>query len=108
VDRLATRIGIIHQGRLIEELDADRLDRLRASRLEVRVRNAALARRALESAGLVVKEDDGMLILPEERAVRAPDEVASILVQAGSAPLHLAIAHEDLESHFLRLIGRSA
>ena len=35
VDRLATRIGIIHKGRLIEELDTDKLEKLRAKRLEV-------------------------------------------------------------------------
>ena len=36
VDRLATRIGIIQHGRLIEELDTDKLEKLRAKRLEVR------------------------------------------------------------------------
>src|SRR3972149_3639884 len=30
VDRLATRIGIIHKGRLIKELDADKVEQLRA------------------------------------------------------------------------------
>src|SRR5215471_10772174 len=35
VDRLATRIGIVHRGRLIEELDSAALERHRDPRLEV-------------------------------------------------------------------------
>jgi ABC-2 type transport system ATP-binding protein len=108
VDRLATRIGIIHEGRLIEELDADRLNRLHASRLEIRVRQAALAQQALRSAGFEAQFVDGTLILADDRAVETPDEIATVLVRAGTPPIHLAVAHEDLESHFLRLIGRSA
>ena len=38
VDRLASRIGIIHWGRLTEELDASRLDQLRGWKLVVRSR----------------------------------------------------------------------
>lgn len=44
VDRLATRIGIIHQGRLIEELDAGKLETLRSSCLEVRARDLEAVR----------------------------------------------------------------
>src|SRR5512138_2752158 len=43
VDRLATRIGIIHNGKLIEELDTQKLEQLRAKHLEVQVRNLAAA-----------------------------------------------------------------
>ena len=51
VDRLATRIGIIHKGRLIEELDTDKLEKLRAKRLEVQARNLEAAQISLHSAG---------------------------------------------------------
>src|SRR5512143_3611673 len=43
VDRLATRIGIIHKGHLIEELDQQALERLRSRRLEIRVRATDIA-----------------------------------------------------------------
>src|SRR5215211_2941242 len=33
VDRLATRIGIIHKGKLIEELDTEKLEQIRSKRL---------------------------------------------------------------------------
>jgi ABC-2 type transport system ATP-binding protein len=108
VDRLASRIGIIHRGRLIEELDSAGLAQLRAPRLEIRTRNSALAGRALREAGYAVKAADDLLILSDPRAVDAPDGIAALLVRAGAAPLRLAVEQEDLESHFLRLTETGA
>jgi ABC-2 type transport system ATP-binding protein len=105
VDRLATRVGIIQRGRLIEEVDAAALDRRRAPRLVVRSRDDPRARSALEAAGFVVSLDaeTGALLLAEARAVSAPDEVASVLVAAGAPPTRLVVEQEDLERYFLRL-----
>jgi ABC-2 type transport system ATP-binding protein len=108
VDRLASRIGIIHRGRLIEELDSAGLAQLRTPRLEIRTRNSELAGRALREAGYAVKAADDLLILSDPRAVDAPDEIAALLVRAGAAPLRLAVEQEDLESHFLRLTETGA
>lgn len=108
VDRLATRIGIIHQGRLVEELDAGRLQQMRLPRLELRVRDVAAARSALERAGFEVQNAGDMLAIADPRAVSSPDEIATLLVNAGTPPMHLVTAQEDLESHFLRLIGTAA
>jgi ABC-2 type transport system ATP-binding protein len=108
VDRLASRIGIIHRGRLIEELDSAGLEQLRAPRLEIRTRSSDLAGRALTEAGYAVKTVDDLLILSDPRAVDAPDGIAALLVRAGVAPLRLAVEQEDLESHFLRLTETGA
>jgi ABC-2 type transport system ATP-binding protein len=107
VDRLATRIGIIHEGCLIEELDAHSLEQLRAPRLHIQVRNSAAARLTLEQAGFAVQADEDALVVGDDRAVRAPDEVAALLVHAGTPPTRLVVVQEDLESHFLRLVGRT-
>ncbi len=103
VDRLATRIGIIHQGRLIQELASDQMEALRAQRLEINARDLEGAHRALTAAGLAVKASAGALILSETRAIHAPDEIAAILVNAGTPPTRLAVEQEDLEGYFLRL-----
>ena len=105
VDRLATRIGIIHRGRLLEELDAARLERLRARRLVVVARDLSAAQRALAAAGLVVQAGEGALFLDEPQAIDAPDLIATLLVQAGAPPTRLAVEQEDLEAHFMRLTG---
>jgi ABC-2 type transport system ATP-binding protein len=104
VDRLATRIGILHAGRLVEELAAAELERRRARRLEVDARDRAAARSALEAAGYAVSSaGDGPLTLLESRAIEAPDAVASILAAAGTPPTRLAVEQEALEQQFLRL-----
>jgi ABC-2 type transport system ATP-binding protein len=105
VDRLATRIGIIHKGRLIEELDAARLESLRQRRLEVQARNLTAARAALGAAGYETQVPDGAhtIHVLDERAVESPDEIARLLVEAGTPPTRLAVEQEDLEDHFLRL-----
>jgi ABC-2 type transport system ATP-binding protein len=108
VDRLATLVGIIHQGRLVEELEADALDRLRARRLEVRSRDLDAARRALAAAGYDVTAGDDTLLLTEQRAFEAPDEIARLLVEAGAPPTRLAVEEENLEEYFLRLTERQA
>lgn len=108
VDRLATRIGIIHKGHLIEELDADKLEQLRAKYVLIKARDLSTACSALKSAGYTIpSECDDAIRLSDPRAVDAPDEVAQVLVQAGAPPTHLAIEQENLEDHFLRLTNET-
>jgi ABC-2 type transport system ATP-binding protein len=106
VNRLATRIGIIHRGRLIEELGVAELDQRRARWLEVDARDRPAAGAALQAAGYaLVTLDEGGFRLSDARAVAAPDEVARLLVAAGTPPTRLGVEQEDLEQHFLRLTG---
>lgn len=108
VDRLATRIGIIHQGRLIQELDAEDLERLRGRRLEIQTRDLMAGRAALANAGYTVEAHEDTLTLHDPHAIDHPDAVATLLVQAGTPPTRLAVAQEDLEHYFLRLTGATA
>lgn len=105
VDRLATRIGIIHKGKLIEELDAEKLEGLRTLQLEVKARNLEAAALCLRSAGYKFEPHDDMLILKDTHAIEHADDVARILVNAGTPPTRLAVEQQDLESHFLQLTG---
>jgi ABC-2 type transport system ATP-binding protein len=108
VDRLATRIGIIHKGSLIEELDTGQLERLRAKRLEVKARDLQAAGITLQSAGYKFEVKDSLLILESEYAVEHPDDIARMLVNAGNPPMRLAVEQQDLEDHFLQLTGESS
>ena len=106
VDRLASRIGIIHNGKLIEELDADRLEKISTRTLVIKTRNMSAAFNVLKEAGYTLTGDPGGSIrVNDARAVDAPDEVARVLVQAGASPMYLAVEQENLEDHFLRLTG---
>jgi len=107
VDRLATRIGIIHQGRLVEELDAKQVEGLRAQRLEIGARDLAAAHKVLANTtySATLKVQGERILLCDPQAVAAPDEVARLLVNAGTPPTRLAVVQENLEDHFLQLTG---
>ncbi|MBO3749280.1 ABC transporter ATP-binding protein [Streptosporangiaceae bacterium NEAU-GS5] len=108
VARVASRIGIIHGGRLIQELSPRDLDG-HGRRLVTSARDLEGASAALRANGFAPKrEPDGALVLTDDRAVERPDDVATLLVAAGCPPTRLVVeqaGHEDLESHFLRVIG---
>lgn len=54
VARTCTRIGILHEGRLVEELAREELDRLVSKRLVIETPDPEGARRALEAAGVTL------------------------------------------------------
>jgi len=107
VSRLAQRIGIIHEGRLIQELSVDELERDRRRRLVLRSRDIEAARAALAAAGhpAEVANHGGRLDLTDAAALDCPDEIATVLVRAGAPPTQLLVEEEDLEDYFLRLVG---
>ena len=51
VSRLARRVGIIHQGKLLQELNVDELEQNRKRRLLIQVRDVEQAHRTLMAAG---------------------------------------------------------
>jgi len=106
VSRLADRIGIIHQGRLLQELDIAELEQQRRRRLLVRARDVWAAQAVLAGAGFsaLIKEERTIVLL-EETVVERPDDIASLLAQAGHAPTMLMVEREALEHYFLRLVG---
>ena len=107
VDRLAARIAIIHKGHLIEELDAKKLEQIRARRLMIMTRNIDDARQAILKAGYFsTRVIDQSIIIEEARAIEAPEDIARILVNAGSPPTHLVVEQENLEDYFLRLTSQ--
>lgn len=108
VARMAQRIGIIHQGRLLQELDVEELERNRRRRLLVRARDVQTAHAALIASGFASEIlPNGSIQLDQASAVDRPDEIASLLVNAGAPPMQLVVDEEDLEQYFLRLIGMS-
>jgi ABC-2 type transport system ATP-binding protein len=105
VDKLASRIGIIHQGKLIEELNAGDLEKLRTRRLEIRARNLEAAQLCLNSAGYKFIMKDETIVIDNIHAIEHPDDIAHILVNAGTPPTHLEVVQQNLEEHFMQLTG---
>jgi len=106
ISRFATRIGIIHEGRLIQEVDTNELDKLCSKRLLINANDKKAARSILVQSGYTVSETrDGLIEISDEKAIGKPDVIATIMVNAGCPPTLLHVEEEDLESYFLRTIG---
>jgi ABC-2 type transport system ATP-binding protein len=106
VARLAQRIGIIHAGRLLQELDIEQLEQNRRRRLLLRVKDSQAALGVLIASGQPAEIlPDGALELKDQFSVEHPDEINRRLVQAGFSPSQLLVEEEELEQYFLRLVG---
>ena len=106
VSRLAQRIGIIHQGHLLQELNIDELEHNRYRRLLLRTRDIEAARQVLTNSGFPTEIiQNGMIEIKNSASFERPDDIASLLVQAGVPPTHLIVEEEELEQYFLRLVG---
>ncbi|MGD8277463.1 MAG: ABC transporter ATP-binding protein [Gemmatimonadota bacterium] len=105
VAHLADRIGILHEGGLIEELDRDALQASSRTVLEIEVdepeRAVSLLRERLGLAS--IERVNGTLRIPDA-SDRAPD-VARVLVNAGLELRRLDPVREDLEAWFIRRTG---
>ncbi len=106
ISRLATRIGIIHQGSLIQEIDTDELENLCKKRLVLDTDNKKAARLKLSENGYSVDvSKEGLLEVKGDDAIKHPENIANILVYAGLPLKLLKVEEENLESYFLRVIG---
>ena len=109
VSRLAGRIGIIHKGHLLQEVNTDELEQNRRKRLLLQARDPQAACRALRAAGQPAEiVQNGTVELKNPDAVQRPDDIACLLVQAGTPPTQLMVEEEELEQYFLRLVGMEA
>jgi len=106
VARLATRIGVVHEGRLVKELDAMELAEQEEQLLVVDVRDTRAALSILEKAGIVARpEGKNSLVITDKLSMQQPDKIATLLVEAGCPPTRLMVEQRDLESYFLELVG---
>ena len=106
VARFATRIGVIDHGRLVREFDAGELAAQARPRLRVAVRDSGAAAGVLRAAGFTAEANgDAGFVIADDRAVRRPDEIAALLVDAGCSPTRLVVEADDLETYFLTVVG---
>ena len=107
ISKIATKIGIIHNGRLIQELRKEQLEQQRIVKLLINSRDIKGALKALSNSGYTVRENEnGLLETQSNDAVCYPENLAKLLVEVNHPPTMLLVDEEDLESYFLRVIGK--
>jgi ABC-2 type transport system ATP-binding protein len=108
ISRFATRIGIIHEGRLVQESDTRHLDNSRLRKLMVKTQDINKTKSLLAKKGYAVTmADSKFLEVTGKDAISNPENVASLLVHEGYPPALLKVEEEDLESYFLRIIEKN-
>lgn len=105
VAKMSTKIGIIHEGQLIEEIDSDSLHYHLNRHLLVDTNDNSTAISALMKEGYSpVLSEKRLIKVSDEVAINHPDKIAKHLVYQGIPPSLLTIEEEDLEAYFLRVI----
>lgn len=105
ISRFATRIGIIHQGVLLQEMTKQNLDELANKRLNLQCHDQAKAMSLLQQSGYTqLNINNNSIEVSDQSALDYPEKIATLLVEAECPPSLLKVEEEDLESYFLRAI----
>lgn len=106
VEHLADRVGIVHAGRLVEEVDYQKLRESGRIAIEVEVDDIPRAERVLrDQLGITGLSRSGECSLRITDQIAKPAPIARALVGAGIGLQRLASVEENLEQHFMRLTG---
>ena len=107
IAKLATRIGIVHEGKLIKEIDTDDLEKQIIKKLRLNTGNNQKAYEILQANGIdIITKGDVLLETSDQDSIKYPEKIAALLSNSGIPPKMLYVFEEDLESYFLRTIGR--
>lgn len=106
ISKLATRIGIIHEGSLTKEFSSSELKKQLKSTLIVDTINNKKAEKYLENAGYIVEEYNNKIKLSDDNSIKNSELVAEFLVKKSCPPKEIYKSFENLEEFFLRTIGR--
>lgn len=106
ISRLTSRIGIIHNGLLLQEINTDQLELLCRKKLLIGSGNPEGVSALLTKHGYsCMKNDEATLELIDDRAIKNPAEISGLIINGGFSLTMLKTYEEDLESYFLRTIG---
>jgi ABC-2 type transport system ATP-binding protein len=108
ISKIAHRIGIIHNGMLLEESTAAELEKHRLKRLFIDAPDRNNLEKKLADAGIAFeKTDDNRLFVGDATYVDHPENLNEKLSRAGVFTNLLSVDEEDLETYFLRIIGEN-
>lgn len=105
ISKFATRLGIIHEGKILYESSVREMEQKREKCLQVVTYDLPGTKTVLSNYGYDSSiSDEGILEIKEARAIESPEKIADLLVRAGFPPCMLKVVVEDLENFFLRII----
>lgn len=107
IAKISTKIGIVHEGKLIQEIESSKLSGLLNQRLIIDTRHNKSAMSKLSTNGYTSKvNNDGYIVINNKKAIHQPDKISRLLVNEGVPPTRLTVEEENLETYFLRVIEK--
>jgi ABC-2 type transport system ATP-binding protein len=108
ISKLANRFGIIHDGKLIKEINSEELENLLTKKLLINTLNNLKAQELLNNIGFETTiNNENLLETSLIKAIEKPEDIAKILVNNDLPPKMLYTFEENLEAFFLRLTGNN-
>jgi ABC-2 type transport system ATP-binding protein len=105
ISRFATRIGIIHNGELIKEINSEELEKLCRRQLIVDTVDNVNAFKIFKDSGITAEIGKSDKIISDDiRFIEHPEKISDLLTSKGISLKMLNVVDEDLESYFLRTI----
>ena len=106
IEQLTNKIGIIHQGKLLEEIDREALQKKTRHYLQLKVTDEQKAAFILEQKlGITdyVAAGSGILRLYEH--LEQPDQVTSLLANKGVGVKEIVLSGDSLEDYYFKITG---
>lgn len=105
ISKVATRIGIVHNGKLIKEINTNELENQIIKKLLINTRDNTIALKILREKDFIFSiNEEGFIESAEQKAIEQPEIITTILVNDGFPPGMVNVVVEDLETYFLRMI----
>lgn len=105
IAKVASRIGMIHEGRLVKEVTANELSGQVRKKVMVRTTdNANAVQRLLEANYKAVLKETGEIEITDNKAISHPENISRLLAARDLPPKEIFLFTEDLETFFLRTI----
>lgn len=105
VSKVANRIGIIHEGKLVKELTTKELtDQLIKKIIVTTTDNIKAVQQLLNSNYKAVLTDNDEIEVANSEAIANPENISKLLVEKNLPPKQVYLFTEDLEMYFLRTI----
>jgi ABC-2 type transport system ATP-binding protein len=106
ISKLADRIGIIHEGKLIKELNSQELEEQLIKKILIQTNDNTTALELLKRNYNEISLTDNEIELTDQGGIEHPEKITKILSDANLAPKEIKLFTEDLEDFFLRSIHR--
>jgi ABC-2 type transport system ATP-binding protein len=108
ISKIANRIGIIHEGKMIKELTIKELTNQLIKKIVVKtIDNKVAIKHLIDSSHRAILNEKDEIEISDEDAIANSENITRLLVEKGFPPKQVYLFTEDLEMYFLRTIRKS-